>query len=64
MSNQGGWKPDKDSLVLAFFVEFIVYIVSAILVLVIGVVISIAAEDFTHLGRAGALLTLIAISMA
>lgn len=33
-------------------------------VLVIGVVISIAAEDFTHLGRAGALLTLIAISMA
>lgn len=64
MSDRDTRKLDVDSPVLTFFVEFIIYIVAATIVLIIGIVIAILFKDFTHLGRAGALITLIAISMA
>ena len=47
-----------------YFFEFIVYIILAVIVFILGVSSSIYLSDFTHLGRAGALITLIAISMA
>ncbi|MFI8622027.1 hypothetical protein ACIGBN_13820 [Marinomonas sp. NPDC078689] len=64
MSDKDTWKLDKDSPVFNFFIEFIAYIIAASLVLVIGFVVAVVFKDFTHLGRAGAVVTLIAISMA
>jgi hypothetical protein len=43
---------------------FIFYVAAAILAFVIGIIISIVLKDFTHLARAGAVITIIAISMA
>ncbi|RCW94625.1 hypothetical protein [Marinomonas foliarum] len=64
MSDKDAWRLDEDSPVFSFFLEFIAYIIAAGLVLVVGFVVAIVFKDFTHLGRAGALVTLIAISMA
>lgn len=64
MSDKDTWQPDKDSPVFNFLIEFITYIIAAILVLVAGFVVAILFKDFAHLGRAGAVITLIAISMA
>lgn len=64
MSNKNELKIDQDSPVFTFIVEFIVYVIAAVLVLIVGIVVALVSKDFTHLGRAGALLTLIAISMA
>lgn len=64
MSDKDTWKLDKDSPVFNFFIEFIVYIITAVLVLIVGFVTAILFKDFTHLGRAGAFVTLIAITMA
>lgn len=64
MSDKDIWELDKSSPVFNFFLEFIVYIIAAGFMLVIGFVIAIVFKDFTHLGRAGAVITLIAISMA
>ena len=64
MSDKDTWKVDQDSPVFKFFLEFMTYIVAATLTLIIGLVAAIVFKDFTHLGRAGALVTLIAISMA
>ena len=64
MSDKDTWKVDQDSPVFKFFLEFMTYIVAATLTLIIGFVAAIVFKDFTHLGRAGALVTLIAISMA
>lgn len=55
---------DKDSSVFIFFMEFVTYIITAVVVLVIGFLVAILLKDFTHLGRAGAVVTLIAITMA
>ena len=53
-----------DSPVAKFFLAFIAYIITAVIVFVAGLSSSIVFEDFTHLGRAGAMITIIAISMA
>ncbi|MBQ4860114.1 hypothetical protein J8L98_00225 [Pseudoalteromonas sp. MMG013] len=64
MSDKDTWKLDKDSPVFNFFIEFVAYIITAIVVLVVGFIAAILFKDFTHLGRAGAVVTLIAIAMA
>ncbi len=62
--NNDTWKVDPESPVFNFFLEFIVYIFVAVVVFILGLAASMLFNDFTHLGRAGALITLIAISMA
>ncbi len=57
-------KNKLDTPLVNFFIEFITYIILAVIVFVIGLSFSIVFEDFTHLGRAGAIITLLAISMA
>jgi len=52
------------SPVKQLFSEFITYFISATVVFIIGLIFSILLSDFTNLGRAGAIITLIAISMA
>lgn len=64
MSDKDTWKLDKDSPVFNFFIEFLAYIITAAVVLIVGFVVAILLKDFTHLGRAGAVVTLIAITMA
>ena len=64
MSDKDIWKLDKDSPVFNFFIEFVAYIITAAVVLIVGFVVAILLKDFTHLGRAGAVVTLIAITMA
>jgi len=64
MTDKNKWEINQGSPVFQFFLEFITYIVAAVLVFLIGFVTSIVFNDFTHLGRAGAVITLLAISMA
>ncbi|MEP1385723.1 MAG: hypothetical protein ABJK64_18235 [Paraglaciecola sp.] len=53
-----------NSPIAEFYLEFLAYVIAAILVFALGVVASVVFSDFNHLARAGALITLIAISMA
>ena len=53
-----------DSPVMGFFLDFISYIILAVITFIIGFATSVYFQDFTHLGRAGAIISLMAISMA
>jgi len=57
-------KLNLDTPLINYLFEFIAYIILAVIVFILGISSSIYFEDFTHLGRSGALITLIAISMA
>lgn len=57
-------KETYDSPFFIFFFQFITYIIATIVVLIVGVFSALYFKDFVHLGRAGAVITLIAIGMA
>ncbi|WP_394181786.1 hypothetical protein [Marinomonas posidonica] len=64
MKNENKWAFDENSFAFNFFLQFIIYIICAVLTFLTGLIVSILCGDFTHLGRAGAVITLLAISMA
>ena len=46
------------------FAGFMGYFIAVVVVLIVGIMAAILYKDFTHLGRAGAVITVIAITMA
>jgi hypothetical protein len=57
-------KLNLDTPLITHISQFIAFIILAVIVFFLGLIISIYFSDFTHLGRSGAIITLIAISMA